>query len=803
MKGLRDLNTISNQGLLITNDQRPTTITYTPNTPVNVSATAYSGKTFVPPVGTNLTTLINGDSQFVNLQPSGYGVLTQGLEYVIDLTGIPGASVNWANIQTNAAGLAKVPSSIGTGNLWLAHNGTYDSVHGYYLNTWTVAGIKSVGDWEWARDNAVVTLPANVTSITYPSVLSTYTNNRSWNTSLSILSLNQLSATNDFYYAANVSQLVGGVPQIFDLSIASFNANTYTLNLTYSAGTVANLYTTSNLGGTSTWSNANSRMTITGTITAINDRLNHLYYTPTAGLEDSFLFNYSLYNPVADFYSNISQPVRSNASLYVTRTSPGYYNYDAATYLVYPIQIIDTTTAGTPTYTMTISGTSGSVGSISTAGSGGTSSFNNSNKTLTISGTKTQVNSHLANVTLYPTANLVSSFNLNYGLTISSGVAVNKTQTMYVTNINSGYANVAVSRSFISNTGDQLIFANTTPVITENLGPTAQYTVYLTSTAGQFGLSLDTIASNFSYTDSVSGLNQKLSQIKFYPYKDVVGTQLFNMLIQRNGVNLVSQDIALLGTARTTPIPGAGTYIFTQNGTITTTWEQTQYLNTRILVVGGGGTGYGTPGYGTACGGGGGAQVLDITTPLRVGTLIITVGQGGDYASGYRGYSSYLSKVTPGGYTYAGYPFYDIIAYGGMNPGDHTSGANFINNSNYIGRTTHTGGRGQGGAGLGSNSPPYYAGGGGASQLNNGGDAQYSGSSSRGGKGADGVASNITGNIVYYGGGGGGWGTAGFGSGGLGGGGYAAGGGTPNTGGGGAGYYGAAGGSGIVVIKFY
>jgi len=58
---------------------------------------------------------------------------------------------------------------------------------------------------------------------------------------------------------------------------------------------------------------------------------------------------------------------------------------------------------------------------MSSSGSGGTSTFNAIDKTLTISGTKAQVNSHLLGIVLTTSTNIALPFALNYSLTNPSG----------------------------------------------------------------------------------------------------------------------------------------------------------------------------------------------------------------------------------------------------------------------------------------------------------------------------------------------------------------------------------------------
>ena len=100
------------------------------------------------------------------------------------------------------------------------------------------------------------------------------------------------------------------------------------------------------------------------------------------------------------------------------------------------------TLSGTPQITNSAAGTysilitpslPGAIYTLSSAGSGGTSVFDPVYKTLTLSGTKTQVNSHLTSIKLTTVSGETRAFTLEYRLTNPSGLINTVTQNFSVT----------------------------------------------------------------------------------------------------------------------------------------------------------------------------------------------------------------------------------------------------------------------------------------------------------------------------------------------------------------------------------
>jgi len=237
------------------------------------------------------------------------------------------------------------------------------------------------------------------------------------------------------------------------------------------------------------------------------------------------------------------------------------------------------------------------------------------------------------------------------------------------------------------------------------------------------------------------------------------------------------------------------------------------------LVVAGGGSSGGSSGSGSACGGGGAGGLLQGFAGIQPNTLYyITVGAGGNgptpssyYQVGNNGSNSVFNAASSDASTG------QIIAIGGGGGGTGAGGYPGSNGGSgggggYV--NTSTGGAGIAGQGNAGATGPVGGGGGHAGGGGGAGTIGFIGiENNTGGKGGDGIASDIIGIRTTYAGGGGGAGYYGIGLGGAGGGGAGAKNpygtlgiaGTPNTGGGGGGSLtasGSNGGSGIVVIRY-
>lgn len=226
------------------------------------------------------------------------------------------------------------------------------------------------------------------------------------------------------------------------------------------------------------------------------------------------------------------------------------------------------------------------------------------------------------------------------------------------------------------------------------------------------------------------------------------------------------------------------TETFTSNGTFFPKFNDRQFLNIEILVVGGGGSGGRTitNAFGDAqCGGGGAGQFIYIPSfrvPQSAGTSIaITIGQGGSQpgtgtVGNTGGNTTFGSLITAlgggGGGVYAGTAGTDGGSGGGSGSycgvgysafaGSNTSTGGYPGGGNNSGGTNAGGGGGSGGSGningggpgttvsISGSAVTYAAGGNGnsgvvngAANTGNGGSGSTSGSSAGAGAGGSGI----------------------------------------------------------------
>ena len=205
--------------------------------------------------------------------------------------------------------------------------------------------------------------------------------------------------------------------------------------------------------------------------------------------------------------------------------------------------------------------------SLTSAGSGGTSSFNPTTKVLSISGTKTQVNSHLNSISYVIPSTTKQDFTFEYAadnVALSEGDT--KTQNMYTTE----YLSVTrASESYLTNT---LTNISNGPLITDaTYTGTGIYTMTITpSTTSAVNTMGSSIATQY-YPQNVIGLEQiTLNQALFsgdyttrngYSYFAMTEANYQNTPLLTTGVQLVG-----LGLPYGTTVTSIGS-TFTLNGT--------------------------------------------------------------------------------------------------------------------------------------------------------------------------------------------------------------------------------------------
>lgn len=303
---------------------------------------------------------------------------------------------------------------------------------------------------------------------------------------------------------------------------------------------------------------------------------------------------------------------------------------------------------------------------ITTSATGGTTSWDNINKTFTIEGVKSVVNDHLESLTL--TSSATADWVLTYTLTnILSNVVTVVTQNFVESVENLETTNLGIARSYTSNKIND-VFASSVPQIDDGVQPgTPTYTVSLTLADDIGEIQYTGFSSaewnqgtlTWTYSGTESQCNTALTAVKFYPHRDTVTFTTLRYQQWRATTLQADDTVNYTGVANTGAIPGTGTYTFTSTGTFTPTYEQAHYLDYEVLAVGGGGAGgqrfwnnisgtvanmenyYAGDIYDTSSnlviGGGGSGGVVNITNstyPIFVGSdgttvYDITIGSGG------------------------------------------------------------------------------------------------------------------------------------------------------------------------------
>ena len=405
-----------------------------------------------------------------------------------------------------------------------------------------------------------------------------------------------------------------------------------------------------------------------------------------------------------------------------------------------------------PTFTVVITTSSGTQPEeITTAGSGGTVTWDDTNpnaKSLTIVGTQTQVNSHLASLSIEYGVDLAANTTLRYQTAwdFVNPVVDNVYQTLtYAPDI----LNINDERDYFAGKLNS-IFDSTTP-LPDNPGYTT-FALTLSVVNGDFEYG-ETFSNSITVTGTVSTLGDLLQTVDYYPDYGQTADETVTYSITKDGVagqnGTFNLDYSGAGVFT------SGSYQFATSGsyTWTPTREERLYGEMDYAVVGGGGGGsypgqmlaYNAsppnPGYTDSSngsqGGGGGAVASQTDVAISSDSYSVTVGAGGaggdgSYDSGEDTYilhgdggelSLFNSTTALGGggasayFDYANDPYYGgssvypelVTGLGGGVAGDSGNGNAGRDVTNVSGMTVNevvggdgvisTGGAGSGGSG--------------------------------------------------------------------------------------------------------
>jgi hypothetical protein len=679
MNSLDELNGYSQTNIEY-QDFRPPTVVFdriTPSTPPAVNI--LEGQSHAVPEAINIIEIINYDQTAVI--------------YTIDLRAVPGATAIWGTL----------PNYMSVSN----------SVSGVYV----LSGMRSAADWQIAKA-VTVALPNEYNGTFVYGVYFNYLNNTTADSkvyfvTVEVQAVDALSEPGEHVFNPSSGAAISNTPRIIDDGVTT---PTYTLTLTPSDLTVVSSLNSSSggLGGTSSYNSSTKVLTIVGTRAQVNGHLGNVNLSTTA-VENDFFMLYSVSNNLNAEVDTKTQTMKSSSIQYLANpTEPAqYYLEETALTLTGVPQITDTSFDGSGTYTYTIfPSTTAAVNTISSTGTGGSSSFNSSTKVLTITGTRTQVNSHLSAVIFTGASDYIDNFIMYYRVVTPRGASATQTkfQNFIGTNLDE-VSNLNLSRTW---TGSQsnLIFATNTPQIVDaDTTPNLIYTIEITG--GHRWSDTDDYAKNsYVFTGTKAECNSKFSQIRYWPSKAAstspsIEAGFFTFRLFKNSQEVV--EINLFWSGRTAQAYTAAdqTTVFTAvnwgDGVWRPTVRQALYAtNYDSLVVGGGGGG----GMG---GGAAGAIIQNENSSVQTG---FAINSSTGIPNGF--YISPAPERESPSFNNRGLDGFSSTGPGGTAPGG--LGGQRVKRSNYNGgnnslrlggtgitTTTSDIGAGGGGAGWGSN----------------------------------------------------------------------------------------------------
>lgn len=663
MNSLTELNGYASTTTLPYTDLRAPNVTFDSSSATNQSQNVNEGFPFLSSVGINITEIINASSSLPT--------------YTIDVSLVPGTTVTWPGLPVGL------------------------SISNPSLGVYVVSGMSTLSHWT-AIKQATITLPTNYFGVwSYTSSINYYSGisgnqQVAWTTAVTVNDVQFLTTPLDFVYTVNAVSNIANTPQLANLD-ANYPGVTWTVVGTPSTNTSIDTWTTTGTGGTFSVNATTKVFTISGTRTQVNSRLAGLQIDSNAVNVD-FSLTYVASNSLNSTTDTKIQVLSSVGLLYLGSTTVGYFNEDATTTDVDGYAAVtDSIYDGSGGYTLTITPSSTSaITSMSTVGSTGTSSFNSSTKVLTITGTRTQVNNRLATLKIVTAVDWSDNFTLSYTVVTPRYDTATKIQALLCGTNDTEITNMNVSRTYVANNGN-VIFNTSVPYISDldTTEPTYTISFSVSSSLGSFSFSpTDATTSDLTFTGTRAQCDAKFGVLRFWPVAGVSANGTFTYTQLKNGVQQVSQSVALLGTEGT--YSSSREIAFLAGQTYTPEVSDYLYANFELMLLGGGGGG------GYAYGGGGGGQIVTVQNlSMTNTTYTITIGAGGNGATGGASQSGLQGGTTSAfGYSAAG-------GYGGSPTGSLTGGAgagSFAGSGGAGGSTTGGlyggGGGGAGGGGV-------------------------------------------------------------------------------------------------------
>jgi hypothetical protein len=316
-----------------------------------------------------------------------------------------------------------------------------------------------------------------------------------------------------------------------------------------------------------------------------------------------------------NYYSYLNGSVTN----YYLATTSGTFSSTAPTF---QSATGDTATYGVElTYTATLAKGTVSVFDVTT-----NVSYNNSIKTLTLTGTKSQINDRLFGLSINTSVDYADNFSLIYELVTPRSTAATKVQLLVCGSNDTEVTNMNITRSYVSNTASS-IFSTNIPFISDfDEDPLAQYTISFSNAPGTFAFVLSQSplittadSANISFTGTRTECNNKFANLRFYSNLNISSNTTFTYRQLKNGVQQVLQNIGLNGSAGS--YTGGRTIYFASSQSWSPNIEDFRYGKISTIIMGGGG-------------GGGGGGGLITGTWQSGGSVITKKAPGGGGGSG-------------------------------------------------------------------------------------------------------------------------------------------------------------------------
>lgn len=378
-------------------------------------------------------------------------------------------------------------------------------------------------------------------------------------------------------YDEDVVYTFSPAPQIAD-TLTGSAPDSYTVTLTLSDALAGSLGTSVSNSASKSWSSPT--LTLAGTKADINSHLTGLQFSPSADYNSSFNITYAQTNP--------TDPADTDSALITTGTlsmiGAGSTEFSAPSILSYTedtpltitgLQITDVRNASSYESIVTLSAPANA--QLSTSGSGGTANYTSGTGVLNITGTKAEVNSHLASLVFTPNADFNTNVTLAYEQNnITDSVAQGTATITLQGTATDEVSNVPATHNFRE---DTTLTVSNPPQITDGASG-KQYTVYLTPSNAAFGRAETTggtwnsVNSRWEITGSKTQVNNDLATMVYVPATNVTAsnvityeqTQTTDGITQANNTltfNCTDTDDDLVGsTATRYYYTNTATYIF-------------------------------------------------------------------------------------------------------------------------------------------------------------------------------------------------------------------------------------------------